>query len=1072
MYKRTIDLPLAGTIELGNVVMENRGPIVRRTMVHATIPLTRADRFRLGDPVSVLNTGTGQAERAQVERWAYPHADVGQGEFESCVRLTYPAQIPAGELRMVHQVRKTEEGVAPAFTIRPNVQAVLAGLRVVFFAGPKADWFVEVPLGGPGEVVANGLRSVVTRYYARIFQPPHAPTLRTGWGIEIDVEIFSDSDTFKLWPRVFWGDPRVDASSEDRSGLAPTDREVGLWIYGPSQTALQPIVFHPSQYQRRMTWDAGNGRWEWIFQGQEISPARSTNPVRPAVDLNDRIPWGSQFGCECVIACQGSGSLDGGGIRDQTIDSYRSAPIGNPGLCDQWRTKREAWDGLPGRMNRPFKACEHFDFTQGRNFDYVRARLEAQAQNVYNTFSFYEWNWCLRFALHPQTEWGPYASAAGDDSIYNDFQVGIPLTYLVPGFAHYLERGYMTFARHFHFREADGRPVRAINHPQLYYAIGGPEVNRSPDKLGHSQGLNAEFSIHELRDDWSGEGCTSPKWTHYENLGIFHTCLVFGNRGVQRLALQLLLHNQGSYPRLPDRLGDCGADRGWGRAMMMCIWASRVVGHLEPYTLDFLRLHICDHYMDAARQQVDAAYPGRVIRSIYYTFDQGAGGIVNNGQGNLPYWNPWMSALHIYAARIIAKFLEDRDPVRSQIFARHADDYVHDVLERGMPIETDHTTGVVQWKLEPQYSIYDWSWALSWLNGQVLNRDQWRFNRRWRDANGVCSGLGGQEYINCTITCFCNNSGASAWMPPLALDAWYGEKSDLPYLQRAIAISANEANRERPNNINYDVFIWLTKNYKFPIASRERDWITPGRETSRGTYSNGSASGMCASRLNVGDVWVTRSGANQIDRVTVASGAVQATVAVSAPAPVDGWSDVCAMTVGGQRLLALLDGANPAGTRTVYRVVVVAEANPTVAILDMPFVLSAPRTRPLYGIAWDVRGSRWLLSDGAPSNAGGWWHALFPSLTGGVATRYLGISTEDDQESLCCDIDLDGWMLARATDVGGVHLYGRGREWGCIQQRWAPANLGSLVCFSPHGREDDAQRIYCYDGASFVEVAV
>ena len=94
-----VDVPPAAT--LGTATVENRTPFRRRVMQVVTLPLRDVDGFRLADPVTVTNPGTGQDERAQVESWAMPYPSGN----ERVIRLTYPAVLPALTLRTTTRSR-------------------------------------------------------------------------------------------------------------------------------------------------------------------------------------------------------------------------------------------------------------------------------------------------------------------------------------------------------------------------------------------------------------------------------------------------------------------------------------------------------------------------------------------------------------------------------------------------------------------------------------------------------------------------------------------------------------------------------------------------------------------------------------------------------------------------------------------------------------------------------------------------------------------------------------------------------------------------------------------------------
>lgn len=1053
MQRRLIEAQSGGTVELGGIVMENRAPRRRIGMVHATIPLLAEDGFRLGDPVSVYNTGTGQVERAQVERWGLPWPN----GTESCVRLAYRALLASGNLRQLHTVRKTAEGVLPS-GISPNVADAIAALRIEFFCGPKTTHVLPIDLLGPSEEVVTGPCSSVRRYIQRIYNA----TVQTGWGVEIDLETFTDSDYFKLWFRPFWGDPRIDANSENRTLLADADREIGLWIYATGASACEPLPFWPYANERRRFYDAPNGRWEFVWD------ARTDCINQPAQQANGRQPWGSQGQAEIVMLCGAGGSLDGGGIRDETLQSFRDFRDDTPGVSDQWRVKPKAWQYFDAFVDLP-KPIQHWERNNGRTWDYVRSRLEIEVDNVMGGLSNREHAWTIRNGRQGAMQWATYASTGGDQVVFEDFIGGIPILYLVPGFGRVFNRGLQTLPQPFFFREQDGRPVRAADHPDLYYAIGGPSVTESIDKLGHSQGYNAEFSGNEMREEVSGEQITAPKGTHNEICTLPQAILLFGNRGLKRVGEQMYQHHMGSHPKMETRRGRTSSDRAWGRSMKMAAWWTRTVGQTDPYAIDYLTEHVYRHYLKAAHDYYESLNPGRQVRTIYATTDQGTGGLADNGAGNLPYWNPWMNGLHVVGARMLERLLRGRGAAAEEaadFFKWHMDAYEQDVARHAMALKADEVTGLVTWRQAfPAGKSYEATWGMSYQDGQPITLVQWADNQWHREVN-VC---GGNNYP-CTHQGYVIfSSFARGWLDILAFDLFWGDQSDKPWMQRwSQSFQFDDWDTTDPRSTIYGHWIWLRRQFKSAVGVNGVRFVNTHRQTDRASIADMNVVAMAASRLSPGSLWLASRPGASIRRVLLSSGAVQQTAAIPV-VPVDGWRDVCPMTVNGQHLLALLDGA--ARTPGVpHRIVLVAEASPTVVMADLPFLFPFAREVDLDWLAWDPVAGRWLIGEPNGPGIGG----LIWSLAPGASTLqvYRGMSIDTDTPNTFA-IDADGKLGVMIDGVtGALDIFSRGKEWGVPRLRTTPTGSHWLCCFSHHARDDAAQRIYLFNGARLSELEV
>ena len=269
--------------DLGSATLANYDPHRRRVMQVVCLPLAEADGLTANDAVTVLDPGTGRDEACQVEpNWLMPYAN----GVQRCCRLTFPAVVTSGT-RTTFEFRRGPTGNLPPITIRQNVVDGLIASGLTFFAGPQLDHYVQfkapgAPLPTP---IYNGTRSILYRWFARIYEPPHAPALRTQMWCEFEVEVFHDEDYAAFSTR--WGccDPRLDQPDGfERTGLLDADTQVGFEVASPSSTVCQPVPFFPEQCVVALAHDGS--RWRWV---QDQRNSYAGEPLNEVLDRRAHI---------------------------------------------------------------------------------------------------------------------------------------------------------------------------------------------------------------------------------------------------------------------------------------------------------------------------------------------------------------------------------------------------------------------------------------------------------------------------------------------------------------------------------------------------------------------------------------------------------------------------------------------------------------------------------------------------------------------------------------------------------------------------------------------------------------
>lgn len=1036
---------------LGSSVIENRSTFSRRVMQSVTIPLTQADNFRLGEPVTVLDSGTGQAERCQVERWLAPFPNGA----EKLIRVRYPAVLPPNNLRIAHTFERSTTGAQAPFTIYPATLVALQNMRIEFFCGPKATHRVVVyePGRTPTQVVRDGDRVKTWRFFSRVYEPPQAPTLRTQVWAEVEIDVFSDSNCMAC--RVSWGvdDPRIDAYSFDRTSFTDEETETGFDFVAPWDNWAIPQPLMPASNVQSITW-LGD-RWRWIWD-------RRTRNTGGAV-LNDTLPWGAFLHADVMLLCAAGETVQ---QRLNDIAAWQQAPLVTQGMSDQWYQKPAAYEAI-GRMPRRQKAHEHW---QNRDAAFVRNALEAEftaLRDVDGTRycqSNYAWNHKANSFV--ERIWHQNDGQTGGlHEWWNKNPCIAAVHYNVPGMAHYVRRALYTCPWSYSgYREIDGRELSCLDHPLMGNNRGQPF---GLDRHGKS---SPPVSTPRLRDPISAGSMIGGDSAHFESGWPGVHSAVFGCDGTRKIWRTWLygpLH-LGNWNLDPSRQGAVGEMRSWARGTTQ--WARAIHSfHDDRRLVDRCADGFLAHNILPSMATTDLQFPGRVSQTVWVDVPRREGQSRVN-LANFRFYRPWEIG-HAASECAIADLASHIRP-ELEWFRAHARANARDIFRYGSPRICDEETGQVLFTFLRQ-GIYEPAQAVAMgANGtRQLNQAEMSDNNWTRCAlvngQGECGdpptndgymrlgtpGGGGTTSFTTAIGWLVHDGPLALGDPVLTRYAEQGT------FRRTVAPSGNSH------------AYWLEKDL-FKWNAGRADDVVQGPATQRGSHGQ-VLSGMAAAQSVAANVWVLQPNTPLLARRSITTGAIAegqnytGTIAAN---------NLCTLSLGGVGFVALLDGLGSG--RTSFRIYVTTEAAIFAnTVADWTFTLGGVAAN-VRAIAWAPQLASFIVSADLDTGGASLWSV---GVNGGVATR-LSLPVQPTSSGKII-IDLvsiahiastaDGRLLTLSDAAGNRHTYvwnDDSQLWGCPRHRFQ----GDTWCsYSVHGRDDDLLRIYtATDLGTFWEHAI
>jgi hypothetical protein len=828
---------------------------------------------------------------------------------------------------------------------------------------------------------------------------------------------------------------------------------------GSSQHWVQPVPLYQDQSVRSLAWEAAQSRWKWVIDKRTVGAFGGA--------VNRYLPWGCMSSSKAAFLFQGGSGTHGDTLRD---DSMRAFSAGGEmtfphGVADNWIEKQEAYGPSGKLMPRP-KRHQHWD--RNRDAAYVRQALETEAVTFFNNRSNVAGgNLWYTYSDTAQTYGSIDGNSPGNHACWGtQLHSYAAMAYQVPGIAHFVERNYMQHPWVWFYREVDGSIVSAANHPNMIIDRGAPgELTRGllGDMLGKTalQQWRDTASSHLIVAENTGSAYLAPDIAHWENSGVCAHPVVFGDRGVRRIAEHLCYTTHlGYWQPMESRRGATGESRGFGRGgLSMASWFLWTFG-ADPLLAQRAAQVLYSHYFIPARDRDDLRFPGRVIKT-HNVYDADAGAGVNRVALHLyRYFRPWEDTLALVGAVGIARLITHLYPVEGAGFATLARTTASDVLRYGSPRVVDETTGALTYSFQP----YDYiGGAFAFLNGtRHLTAAEIAVNNYalCQNTTGDCPlMLDGYALLR-------SGSGSFAH----ALNWWVlsdaAGSQDL-MLHRYIRQEVKDWDFSRPNTNRH--VQWLIEQGRHGgIGYQDRP--TLGATTTRGNAAT-NASDITVSRVTSDAAWLTGAATGNWRRVSRATGALQTSVAppVGLTSPAIGWTGIVCYLVDGVARLSGLDGDDPTLSRASYKIVTTLEATPTVLLQTTTFTFPGGTKYDCRAIAWDRAVGAWLVL-GRRGTVSTLW-LVYPGAT--VAIQYTGALVDSTTiESMA--IDPDGRLLAMADSAGLIHIYGRGEGgiWGVPRTSQALASC-RYVAFTTHARTDDAQRLVtCSVGVLFSETEV
>lgn len=1050
---------------LGKVVIENRSSRARRVMQCVTIPLNESDKFMIGEPVSVHNTGTGLPEQAQVESWLMPYPSGA----ERLIRLTYPAVLPPANLRIEHTITRDGSGQMPGFSFSSSVIDAITKMSIVFFCGPKSTHYVPIYWNGatPTKTV-DGPRMKKITYFGRVYRQPQAPGLETQFWAEVEFHLYHDSNHIQAYFR--WGvdDPRVDSDIEDRSALTADDSEVGFDVYvtdkNQKTARLQPL--QPQSNTHELSWDQNLGRWHWVWD-------KATARANGGEVLNRVYPWGTSLTARCVITCQ---SQETDQLRIDSAEAWHEAPFYHFGISDSWMKAPEAYTPL-GEVPRRQKAHEHFGNTP-KDPQYVRARLETESWLEANADS-------ARYADKPYA----FNHRASNMILglwhQNDGQTGgthawwtknphiAAVQYAVPGLAHHVERGLYVCPWSYTFREVDGSILNLIDHPHMVGNRGEPGWHNRGDLDLHGKsgpqrwGQPGGRALYKLRDPYSAEGLVGTDGAHFEGPWPYAHAAIFGDDGARKIAEQWTygpLH-LGSWTTRPDRLGAVGEQRNWARGATMWAWSLWMFGS-DRKLIDRFTDAFVIHAHTAQLNQTESQYPGRKAKAIYY-FTPGGSSDAHVTLTNYPYFRPW-EMCHAVGLHACANLVGHIRP-EVQRLLQDAKDNAEAIFRYGSPRIVDEVTGKTTFTfLRPHAtaaapSIYEPAAAAAIVDNATrqLNQAEMSDNNWSRCAPINQAAQCGQPPTNDGFMRLgAPGAGTGAFtmaMANLVLDGPLakGDTALTAYVgPKKFRKMTSATDNKYMSWLHHDLFRWS--------AHRAED-INEGTKTIQALHGVTDVGYIAASYSFPGTVWVTHKTSTRIERVSITTGQTTGSLDLGAIP-----SGICVASTFGMNFLVILSGNQITA--------VVESSNGSQRAqwsFDAEAVFRLSGSTAFQGIAWLPQSLGLVVGSNHPTDGPALWtlgvHSNIASKISLPASNGKLILELPDVAHITTTID--GNLLVLTSSTNERHYYSFNKDsdiWGIPRLK----TTGQLCSFNNETRDSDNLSIISIEGNHFAAASV
>lgn len=1057
--------------DIGSAVVSNRDTRRRRVMQSLTIPLTEADNYQLGQPVTVLNPGTGRNERCQVEGWVKPYDG---GTKERVVRLTFPAVLEGSDLRRSFEFRHSAAGILPTYTPRQHVLDRLQELQIQWFCGPKVSppfHYVVVktaddPLPSP---IYEGTRSKLYRWFTRLYQPAHTPALETQFWVEFDIEVLHDEDVALFWWR--WGvdDPRIDEPNGwRRNGHVDFDTEIGFDFIpaGANQNGVRPVVFFPSSYCVTPPNFVPGYAWQFIQDKRFIGQL--------GFSLNECLPWGIMGQGSGVLCFPGLTGTHNDQLRDDSIAAWISTPYPVKGISEDWNDKQEAF-GPVGRLPRPLKLHEHqnrLTFAQWQTQIASDSWSAAQASTFGMTWFPYDGEGALLWQSHTSNATGAHGS-------WNKVPCAVGCTYAVPEYGLYCERAMGLNPWPQFFREADGSLFTALNHPDTVAVRMVPgQLNGQGDLHGKTSQPIWNSSPNGLSGNLIHARVTSgspPQHSpfspndpaHYENGWQAMVPVVFGDRGLMRQAEAIArgMHWATLPVDGPRNPGQSGEPRGWMRGMTMWSWFTYAFGRDTAF-LDWAQ-ELYDYYYAVSKGTTDLQFPGRVFESTN-VFPPDLNRPVNKvGLWTHDYWRPWEDGIGVLGFYGLGRMLGTYNATLRDECYRIAKGIARDTIYLASPRVIDQN-GRLEWTyyrphgfitqggqtVRSARTIYEPAAAVGVTAGGTRRLEQVEFNdNNWERCPEPPA----------PPTC---GSEGLGWMflgVPSSSTASFTHSADSYIADMLGAVDDVFLTRYcREDQYGGVITVQSGQSRQTDILQSQR-WaggahenIVLGRITTRATTIP-NTSGAAVSGIAPDDLWITAEPlGNAILRVSRQSGGTGVSFTPASEPLGSSWTDCTTLRRSAQDVLALLDGRDPDLNRTSYRIYVTTEQAPASQQAFVSFTFPDATPRECRALAHDPHADQWVVLAWRQ----GFTTAWRVPYAGGVATAdtRIVLGREVDADPWSLDIMRDGRLMVMGAGSGRVLTYAwaSGGYWGSPRTQ---GDRDRVACFTKHGRQDDALRL-------------
>lgn len=1060
--------------ELGNGVFANYGTFRRRLMASCTIPLAEVDNYVEGEPITALNTGTGQPERCQVEAdWLMPYNTTGK---QRCVRVTFPTIVNAQDLRHTVQFAKSAAGDSPTFTPRQSVTDGLTSLGIRFFGcGNKGTHYVDLKAVGAAlpAPMLDGTRSKIYRWFGRIYEPAHAPSVQTELWAEVWIEVFHQEDYAEIY--TWWGicDDRISSPNGiDRSTLSDEQSEIGFDFLIANQSAVEPVPFYRGNSTVSLSY--GGGLWRWI---QNQKTTYNSN----GVVLDQIMPFGLLASARGVLLFAPSNADQ---LRIDSMNAWRARPEPVFSISDSWKQRQDAF-GLMGFLPRRFKRHEHYDRTRDR--EYVRGRLETQAVGLDfappttpANFLWYQNNGLIDHVTNGFT-----SAQTGGHASWNKIPGWFAASYVVPGMGIHLERYTCAWPAPVAYRKQNGDIVDPYNTSLLIFDGGLHSQRGNEGNLLGKTGLAPLNTT--LRAPIIVAGANPPTepsdQAHFENAYPFTITAMFGSRMARRLAEHIAYTAiWGTWNNAPSQVAATGQPRGFSRGSVMSAWCTWVFGADTRWHDRSWEIIYQYRYLPALQNTnndvIINPHPNRVVKTLNLIRPNGTAGANRVELRRYAYFRPWEDAIGLLGWYGMWRL---GLPFRSELaeWKRIAQEMAADSFRYGSPRIVDENTGRILFTyLRPGAngqpgSVYEPGAAVGIVEGgsRQMTQSEWLINN-WELCSS--SGTGNCDESNDGLARLgVPGAGTGAFTMSLAhyVMDFGGAEADLKltrYLGDAFEHLVNRG--ENPGNAQYGEMIWL-KNHKWHTGGEP---TVIGGTTSRGNTGITEAIDCAVSISTPTSIWVvggfngSAPPAEMTRRINIANAAVLQDL-VPTIAPRHHWSGVAVRDLGSGPVVYTLDGAVVGSTRdTPYALVATPEGGGTSTRVE--FTITGGQWWDLTGLAWDGSTGSWVASA---------WRAGDASLVrippgGGVATletsRIIPHEAHRDMLTGGVAIDSESRIMLWAAGNGTVYPYARsfvGNYWGSPRRGASMSTF--CVTLSHHAREDDALRLVSLTTAGVIQ---